>query len=127
LGNPPFGHQGETAIQRWFSRNSKQFDTPPKMGDPEGFQPVPEEHRKDFLEFEGNAQSMRLLTCLQNTSGSAGLNLTAATLAALMKYTVRSGKTDKTKKVKAASKFGFFDSETETVDWIRHETGLADG
>ena len=69
LGNPPFGHQGEVAIREWFSDNGK--DT--------------EEH-DDFLHFDGNAQTFRLLTQLQVLNDDFGLNLTVATLAALMKY-----------------------------------------
>lgn len=48
LGNPPFGHQGEIAIQQWFKAHdeAEQFDV-------------------DFLEFDGNAQTFRLLTRLQ--------------------------------------------------------------
>ena len=69
IGNPPFGHQGEIAIREWFSDNSE--DT---------------EQHDDFLHFDGNAQTFRLLTRLQVLNDDFGLNLTVATLAALMKY-----------------------------------------
>ena len=41
---------------------------------------------KDFLEFDGNAQTFRLLTRLQVLNDNYGLNLTLGTLAALIKY-----------------------------------------
>lgn len=126
LGNPPFGHQGEVAIGRWFERNKKWFAEPgPNVLQPAAFQPVPDELHGDFLKFEGNAQTLRLLSRLQTTSGPTGLNLTAATLAALMKYTVSSQHVRKGHA--ATAKFGFFHSEAAVVDWIWKKTGLAAG
>lgn len=114
LGNPPFGHQGEDAIQAWFSANKDILSG--LSGD---------EPRQDFELFEGNAQALRLVTRLQNTSGPAGLNLTAATLAALMKYPMASTECDKGRSI--SKKHGFFRSEKEVVSWIRDETGLPEG
>lgn len=67
LGNPPFGHQGETAIQQWFAEKHNEAAI-------------------DFLQFDGNAQTFRLLTRLQVLNDQYGLNLTLGTLAALIKY-----------------------------------------
>lgn len=129
LGNPPFGHQGEEAIRFWFVENACLFEefrkgTPPGNADP-AFLPVPKEQRTDFTLFEGNAQALRLVCRLQNTSGVAGLDLTAATLAALMKYPVPSNATDKKRPV--AKKHGYFHSEQDVVAWIREQTGLSEG
>ncbi|GAA2095625.1 dNTP triphosphohydrolase [Microlunatus panaciterrae] len=64
LGHPPFGHQGERVLDR-LAR--EQF------GLPDGF--------------EGNAQTFRILTELEvHGPGDEGLNLTAATRAAVLKY-----------------------------------------
>lgn len=123
LGNPPFGHQGEAAIRRWFVEHAKLFTDGPRTHP--GFRSVPRKLRNDFLKFEGNAQTLRLVTRLQNTLGPSGLNLTAATLAALMKYTVPSSQVAKGSA--ATKKFGYFESEAGVVDWIRRETGLAAG
>lgn len=126
LGNPPFGHQGEAAIGRWFEEHGHVFSKPgPGVSPGSDFQPVPKRLQADFAKFEGNAQTIRLLTRLQSTSGTAGLNLTAATLAALMKYTVPSYKINKSSA--ASKKFGFFDSDSEVVDWIRIQTGIGEG
>jgi dGTPase len=89
------------------------------------FQAVSAPFKNDFLKFEGNAQTLRLVARLQNTLGPSGLNLTAATLAALMKYTVPSSQTAKGNA--ATKKFGYFASESDVVDWIRDETGLEAG
>src|SRR3990172_1771810 len=69
LGNPPFGHQGELAMQEWFQEQPDKTSIDP-----------------DFLEFDGNAQTFRLLTRLQLLNDAFGLNLTLGTLAALIKY-----------------------------------------
>ncbi|GEP54905.1 deoxyguanosinetriphosphate triphosphohydrolase [Reyranella soli] len=125
LGNPPFGHQGEAAIGKWFARCTPLFDAPGEVVPAAEFTPVASDQRGDFLKFEGNAQTLRLLVRLQNTSGPSGLNLTAGTLAALMKYTVPSHRTAKGNA--ATKKFGYFASEGDVVDWIREKTGLAAG
>lgn len=127
LGNPPFGHQGEAAIARWYKKHSRLFDEFSLDGtrrEP-AFTPVPVEQRSDFTRFEGNAQALRLVSKLQNTAGPAGLNLTAATLAALMKYPVASSDVDDARA--ATKKHGYFASEQELVAWIREETGLEPG
>lgn len=126
IGNPPFGHQGENAIRSWFVRNSKVlFDPPDSEKYPEIADDVSrlsQQHKMDFLLFEGNAQTLRVVTKLQVIGDDLGLNLTLGTLAALMKYVVASDKIDK--KVQARKKVGFFASEQLLVSQIRSETGL---
>ena len=129
LGNPPFGHQGEAAISRWFKEHESLFTTLGNnygdAGETTAFVAVPESQWNDFTKFEGNAQALRLVSRLQNTAGRAGLNLTAATLAALMKYPVASSETDTSRA--ARKKHGYFTSEVDVVTWIRRETGLGAG
>lgn len=110
LGNPPFGHQGEAAIQNWFSQNSKVLDClTPQM-------------REDFQKFEGNAQAFRLVTKLQLLNDGFGLDLTYGTLAAMMKYPTPSHQTDKSKI--ATKKHGFFYSEQSIVEDVLKQCGL---
>lgn len=119
LGNPPFGHQGEASIQDWFrQRQAEVF--------PEGCG-LTETMRQDFLRFEGNAQTLRLLTRLQILNDDYGLNVTCGTLAALMKYTVGSSSADKGEKLAGRRKPGFFESERHIVEQIWEETGLSEG
>lgn len=126
LGNPPFGHQGELAIGRWFQTNRLLFDHAKNCSESQEIEPIPESACNDFLRFEGNAQTLRLVSRLQVSLGGHGLNLTAGTLAALMKYTVSSGETNKAAGA-ASKKHGFFESESDVVEWIRERTGVRAG
>jgi len=119
LGNPPFGHQGEIAIQQWF-RN-----TYPERQGGSAIQCFrrKQEIEDDFLEFDGNAQTFRLLTRLQMLNDQFGLNLTVATLAALVKYPSVYGSGDK----KGYKKYGIFRSEKSIIDEVWEHTGLQCG
>ena len=117
LGNPPFGHQGEDAIARWFRQHRVVvLDDDPSLS---------EAMKQDFLRFEGNAQTLRLLTKLQLINDDYGLNLTVATLAALIKYPVASDAVDRGSV--SRKKHGFFQSEQAMVEEIWDRTGLARG
>lgn len=76
IGNPPFGHFGERAIQDWAASrlSDSQFDS------------LTEAERLDLTRFEGNAQGFRVLTRLQMSNRRGGMRLTAATLGSLVKY-----------------------------------------
>jgi len=113
IGNPPFGHAGETAIQEWFGIKDEsfwEFDTTSGR-----------RYRKDMVNFEGNAQTLRLLATLQILSDRTGLNLTFATLSAVLKYTANSAEVDE--KSASRKRLGFFSSEEWLVDIIREKTG----
>jgi dGTPase len=60
--------------------------------------------------FEGNAQSLRLLTRLEPKVAGAGLNLTRATLDATLKYPWFSG---------GSGKYGVYPEDAEVFAWIR--------
>jgi dGTPase len=114
LGNPPFGHAGELAIQDWFKRRELTFFDP--LGG------IDDQLAQDFLRFEGNAQTLRLLTKLQVLADEFSLNLTAGTLSAALKYTSPSAPRNEDCPHECA-KPGYFASESEIVNIIRHETG----
>ncbi len=81
IGNPPFGHFGEQAINQWFEQHLPQLvkeASDPQS--PELFSSNPALMR-DILQFEGNAQAIRLVHSLLN------LNLTFSQAAAILKYT----------------------------------------
>lgn len=111
LGNPPFGHQGEYAIQSWFKDNEKDV-----------FAACPEDSH-DFVNFDGNAQTVRLVTRLQLLNDSFGLNLTYATLGALIKYPVGEGEENEDR----WKKQGFFKSERSIIEDVWDVTGLQSG
>lgn len=73
IGNPPFGHFGETIIQNYFKEYLKKRILTDKQA-------------LDFTCFDGNAEGFRILTRLQYIGDLSGLNLTYATLAAYSKY-----------------------------------------
>lgn len=119
LGNPPFGHQGEEALRDWFVRNSDRLFNC-GSGELSGGQ------KQDFLKWEGNAQAFRLVTKLQVSKGNCGLDLTFATLAALMKYTVSSDATKKDAHP-AKKKFGYFQDDREEAIGVLDRVGLGAG
>jgi dGTPase len=89
LGHPPFGHNGERALA--------------ELSEPCGG-------------FEGNAQTLRLLTRLEaktvdSDGRSVGLNLTRATLDACTKYPWP--------RDAASPKFGVYADDLPVFDWLR--------
>ena len=114
LGNPPFGHAGEGAIRDWFIRHAGD-DQIKNLSGP---------HRTDFENFEGNAQTIRLVSRLQILARDDGLNLTCATMSALQKYAASS---DGLGELHAVKKPGFFQSEAELVAKVREHTDVPDG
>ncbi len=116
LGNPPFGHQGEAAIQSWFREHDAELLADSGLS---------EQQKQDFLKFEGNAQGFRLVTRLQLLNDDFGLDLTYATLAAMMKYPVGSANTNPT--IAATKKHGFFASEQAIAEKVFLRTGLSVG
>ena len=107
LGHPPFGHNGERALDEL-------------SGAAGGF--------------EGNAQTLRILTRLEAKTTapegrSAGLNLTRATLDAATKYpwprpfAPAAGGTHSDGTPRAVAKFGVYDDDLEVFAWFRSGEG----
>jgi dGTPase len=128
LGNPPFGHQGEHAIRTWMERNSSTLFSGVKGAGGEHGQkieaPLLDAQQKDFLLFEGNAQTFRVLTRLQVVDDDLGLNLTYGTLAALMKYTAGADAMNPDGANAALKKVGYFQSEQQIAQQAREQCGL---
>ena len=101
LGHPPFGHNGEAAL---------------------------DQAAQAIGGFEGNAQSFRLLTRLEaktvaDDGRSAGLNLTRASLDAATKYPWPKGRKREGAKAsdheEHSGKFGVYDDDLEVFGWMR--------
>ncbi|WP_349897897.1 deoxyguanosinetriphosphate triphosphohydrolase [Parafrigoribacterium soli] len=95
LGHPPFGHNGERALSAW-------------AGDIGGF--------------EGNAQTLRLLTRIEPKVFGAdgrpyGLNLTRASLDASCKYPWPAS--ESVDDPSGRAKFGFYDDDIDAFRWLR--------
>lgn len=125
LGNPPFGHQGEAAIGRWFEQRKEWIFTNHDNGARGLPTAIPDDLHAEFLKFDGNPQTLRLITKLQTNIAHLGLDLTSATLAAAIKYPV--GAANRDKKNPIAKKYGYFESEHSLVKALRKETGLGEG
>ena len=103
LGHPPFGHNGESALAA--------------LADPGGALPCGG--------FEGNAQSLRLLTRLEPKVPGAGLNLTRATLDAALKYpwtaepVPAAGDARENVTPRLPAKYGAYQSDRAAFEWIR--------
>lgn len=111
IGNPAFGHSGEDAIASYFERNSSDL------------QPYTNEREwADLVNFEGNANAIRVLTHQQQGKDEGGTKLTYTTLAAIAKYPCEAIAKDK--KILHRKKFGFFQTEKETFLQIARGTHL---
>lgn len=110
LGNPPFGHSGETAISSYFSEgNGKQLEKRIKK---EGGR------WEDFTNFEGNANSIRLLIHQFNGRRHGGFAMTYSMLASIVKYPYSSIAAN------GKGKFGFFEAEEDDFKKIAEELGI---
>ncbi|QOR36493.1 deoxyguanosinetriphosphate triphosphohydrolase [Clostridium sp. 'deep sea'] len=116
IGNTPFGHFGEYAIQQYFREFLKSNTHINKQ--------LTALQKQDLQYFDGNAHSLRLITKLQYVQDIYGLNLTYATLAALIKYPCNSLEGNKKNKGVCLKKFGYFQSEQNTFTDIAKKTGL---
>ncbi|MFN0293122.1 dGTP triphosphohydrolase [Pedobacter helvus] len=124
IGNPPFGHFGETVIQNYFKDFFSKCSFPDKKQKNSQKLDLNEEQRFEFLNFDGNAQGLRVLTKLQILNDAFGLNLTFATLAAYIKYPNYEKINDK---IIEQHKIGIFYSEREYFEKIISECELKVG
>ena len=114
IGNPPFGHFGETAIRDWFEDNLERLDDDCLLT---------EQMQNDLLHFEGNAQALRLLTKLHYLVDENGMHLTYALLNTIIKYPVPSvGINKKSGNIKD-KKMGYYLAESDIFEEITTATG----
>lgn len=109
LGNTPFGHFGEVAIRDFFKRFFAEHMTVA----------VSEKERADLECFDGNVQTLRLLSKLHYFGDDHSFNLTYQTLSALMKYPSDSVTGNKEKALEIAhKKFGYLQAEKNLYEEI---------
>lgn len=108
LGNPPFGHSGEKAIQTFFSEGPGQ-----KIKSM-----VSSEFWDDITHFEGNANAFRILTHRFKGRRQGGFVMTYSMLASIVKYPFASSLAGN------HGKFGFFASEAGSYRKIADELGI---
>jgi len=121
IGNPPFGHFGESAISGWFRENLDAIFKDIEVGENGVTQ---EELIQELKSFEGNAQAIRLVHSLMT------LNLTFTQIAAVLKYTRQGTEAKPTKDdplYKLKKKPGYYWAEADIVERIYATLGLASG
>jgi dGTPase len=125
IGNPPFGHSGEAAIQHWAEQKLPAW--PPKPSGPQG--PFASEAEwQDLVRFEGNAQGFRILNRLQARERQGGLRYTVATLGAMSKYPCPSVIPGRARDERFISekKFGYFQDDAELAREAFQRLGLSE-
>ncbi len=124
IGNPAFGHFGESAIQDWYKANLKNLTYAGK--------PLTEiltpQMQNDFYRFEGNTQALRVVTKLHFLVDEMGMNLTKALLATMIKYPGSSleisyDKKDPDRDIKH-KKMGYFYADKDNFEDIQKSCGL---
>ena len=118
IGNPPFGHLGEFAIQHWFA-------TPPEkvlgIWSRNGIAgKAAQLHFAGFEKFDGHAQGFRIVSKLQWLDNPDGLNLTGTLLASILKYLSPSPPEQRP----FARRVGFYEFESDLVVKIWKDLGL---
>lgn len=108
MGNPPFGHSGEKAIQTFFTEDNGSFLK----------SKVSEAFWNDITHFEGNANAFRLLAHQFVGRRPGGFVMTYSTLASVVKYPRASSLAGE------HGKFGFFTSEAPAFEKIADELGI---
>ena len=125
IGNPPFGHFGETVIGDWYKENGSKI-----MFCGEAMKDVFKEEMlkyQDLCNFEGNAQALRLLTKLPLIDNDYGMNLTNAVLNTIIKYPCSSGEKDEENSDIKYHKMGYFQGDMENFEKVCRDTGTYDG
>ena len=135
IGNPPFGHFGEAAINDWFRQRLHPSDaeSQPLSDDrcavaalrlregEESLNDIRRKVRQDLCHFEGNAQGIRLVHTLMR------MNLTWAQVGGILKYTRPAwwrGETPATHRY-LMKKPGYYLSEAPYIERLRKELALA--
>lgn len=90
LGHPPFGHNGEAVLNRCMI---------------------------DHGGFEGNGQTLRLISKLNSVVKKCGLNLTRRVLLGVLKYPTAYSKVNNPEVIAKPPKC-YLDSESEVIDWV---------
>lgn len=108
MGNPPFGHSGEKAIQTFFTEGSGQVVR----------RLVSDRFWDDITHFEGNANAFRILTHQFKGRRRGGFVMTYSMLASIVKYPWAASHAGQ------KGKFGFFQSEESFFQRIADEMGI---
>jgi dGTPase len=113
MGNPAFGHSGESALSRYFTDGNGAIYR----------NQLTEQQWHDVINFEGNANAFRLLTYPFTGKGNGAFALTYTTLASIVKYPC-AAIAGHVKGNIHQKKYGFFQSEQASFQTIADELGM---
>lgn len=110
IGNPAFGHSGEKAISQFFLYNPglKSYFS--------------DKEWSDLINFEGNANSFRIVAQKKAHRIQQGLGITLTTLAAMIKYPCESTAVDKN--IPSRKKYNVFQSEVDLFCQVTEGTRM---
>ncbi len=110
IGNPPFGHAGEYAVQEWFKDRANERYT----------NGLSSAELVDFESFDGNAQGFRVVNVVENEREQGGFRLSYPTVASVVKYPRSSSEARRA----GSKKFNFYQSEQAFFGQVFTELGL---
>lgn len=119
IGNPPFGHFGEYAMREWFQANLNSLT----LGEKRVTELLSWGQIQDLYHFEGNAQSLRLLSKTPHLGRMEGFNLSCSVLASIMKYPISSEDLSDNNP-RHYKKMGYNQAERQLFSRINEITGL---
>lgn len=117
VGNPPFGHSGESAINKWFAEFLPALTKQLKLAENSNQWRLWQQLTTELQQFEGNAQAIRLVHSLLQ------LNLTYTQVACILKYTrpATEPKPDKNDPLSYLKKKpGYYFAEKDFVETLQH-------
>ena len=117
MGNPAFGHSGEEAISKYFRK--RETNKPEDVVFKKLFSAA---EWKDLITFEGNANTLRILTMQQKGRAKGGFKLTYSTIGSILKYPCESLASNK--KVLYKKKYGFFKIDEDVFLEIATELNM---
>lgn len=154
IGNPPFGHFGETAIQRWWEKNYESYisqynirakrreETQINFKDDNSRYEV---YLSDFAQFDGNPQGLRTILRLRKDEviqekkaeedkkdakeekniTESGMNLTYQTILSCIKYVIGAGENNPAVNDALKKKAGYFQTEKKLLQTIYSDMGVS--
>lgn len=141
IGNPPFGHFGETAIQRWWEKNYEyyisQYNTRAERRREtqinfKNEDSCYESYLSDFTQFDGNPQGLRTILRLrkderiqEKDKAESGMNLTYQTILSCIKYVRGAGEDNPVVKDALKKKAGYFQTEKRLLQTIYSDLGVS--
>ncbi len=119
IGNPPYGHFGEYAIREWFQQHLDEL----YLNGEKVSHVLTEWQRQDLYHFEGNAQSLRLLSKTPYHGSIGGFDLSFSVLGSMLKYPISSWELEQ-QTDHGYRKMGYYYAERELFAALNRETGM---